>query len=150
MSSVSIAPDGVVLSPGDSPKQPRGAIPDDASSKERTSSLDIENMARTTGLEMPTQPPAPAMNNRSKSRSRESLFLLLITLSQLVQMIPLGAGINSGLAIGERLGADRLGSVWVVASYPLTQGTFVLIGASCCITFCFSASLKERTAHQTN
>ncbi|KAH8900011.1 MFS general substrate transporter [Thozetella sp. PMI_491] len=77
---------------------------------------------------MPIQPPLPATNKRSKSSSRENLFLLFITLSQLVQMIPLGAGINSGLAIGERLGADRLESVWVVASYPLTQGTFVLIG----------------------
>ena len=54
--------------------------------------------------------------------------MVFITLTQLVQMIPLGAGINSGLAIGKALGATRVESVWIVASYPLTQGAFVLIG----------------------
>lgn len=54
--------------------------------------------------------------------------MTFITLTQLVQMIPLGAGINSGLAIGEALGATRIEAVWIVASYPLTQGAFVLIG----------------------
>lgn len=54
--------------------------------------------------------------------------MVFITLTQLVQMIPLGAGINSSLAIGEALGATNAQSVWIVASYPLTQGAFVLIG----------------------
>lgn len=62
------------------------------------------------------------------SALRQNLFMTFITLTQLVQMIPLGAGINSGLAIGEALGATRIESVWIVASYPLTQGAFVLIG----------------------
>ncbi|KAK2021798.1 MFS general substrate transporter [Colletotrichum zoysiae] len=43
-------------------------------------------------------------------------------------MIPYGAGINSALAIGEQLGATPSESAWIVAAYPLTQGTFVLIG----------------------
>lgn len=59
---------------------------------------------------------------------QENIFLFFLTLSQLVQMIPLGAGINSGLAIGEALGASHIQSVWIVASYPLTQAAFVLIG----------------------
>ena len=59
---------------------------------------------------------------------RQNIFMIFITLTQLVQMIPLGAGINSGLAIGKALGATRVESVWIVASYPLTQGAFVLIG----------------------
>ena len=54
--------------------------------------------------------------------------MLFITLTQLVQMIPLGAGINSSLAIGEALGATHIQSAWIAASYPLTQGSFVLIG----------------------
>lgn len=62
------------------------------------------------------------------SELRQNLFMIFITLTQLVQMIPLGVGINSGLAIGEALGAPHLGSVWIVASYPMTQGAFVLIG----------------------
>ena len=62
------------------------------------------------------------------SNTRENLFMFFITLTQLVQMIPLGAGINSGLAIGEAVGATHIQSVWITASYPLTQGAFVLIG----------------------
>lgn len=59
---------------------------------------------------------------------QENIFLIFITLTQLVQMIPLGAGINSGLAIGAALGATQIQSVWIVVSYPLTQGAFVLVG----------------------
>ena len=62
------------------------------------------------------------------SELRQNLFMIFITLTQLVQMIPLGVGINSGLAIGEALGAPHISSVWIVASYPMTQGAFVLIG----------------------
>ncbi len=62
------------------------------------------------------------------SELRQNLFMIFITLTQLVQMIPLGVGINSGLAIGEALGAPHVSSVWIVASYPMAQGAFVLIG----------------------
>ena len=65
---------------------------------------------------------------RSPSEVRGNLFLLLITLTQLVQMIPLGVGINSGLALAAAVGGARINSAWIVASYPLTQGSFVLIG----------------------
>lgn len=63
------------------------------------------------------------------SNLRQNLFMVFITLAQLVQMVPLGAGINSSFAIGAALGATEAESVWIVASYPSTQGTFVLIGA---------------------
>lgn len=66
--------------------------------------------------------------------------MIFITLTQLVQMIPLGAGINSGLAIGKALGATRIESVWIVASYPLTQGAFVLIGK--CLAYQFPYTAK--------
>ena len=66
--------------------------------------------------------------NAAPSDLRQNLFLICITLTQLVQMIPLGVGINSGLALGKALGAPAIDSVWIVASYPLTQGSFVLIG----------------------
>ncbi|KAI0096752.1 MFS general substrate transporter [Nemania sp. FL0031] len=62
------------------------------------------------------------------SNARENAILLLLTISQLVQILPLGIGINAGLEIGRRLGASSIQSTWVVASYPLTQGSFVLIG----------------------
>jgi MFS family permease len=66
--------------------------------------------------------------NPSATATRETVFLVLITLTQLVQSIPLGAGINSGLAIGSSLGSPPSSAAWIVASYPLTQGAFVLIG----------------------
>jgi hypothetical protein len=66
--------------------------------------------------------------NQPLSENRNRFLLIFITLNQLVQCIPLGAGINSGLAIGASLGASPVASVWVVAFYPLTAGTFVLIG----------------------
>ncbi|KAH7324920.1 major facilitator superfamily domain-containing protein [Stachybotrys elegans] len=43
-------------------------------------------------------------------------------------MIPYGAGINSALDIGRQLGVSPGESAWIVAAYPLTQGTFVLMG----------------------
>ena len=70
----------------------------------------------------------PSDSGPLRSEARGNLFLVFITLTQLVQMIPLGAGINSGLAIGKSLGASRIASAWVTSSYPLTQGAFVLIG----------------------
>ena len=79
----------------------------------------IDNVSPEATVENPVTNPSVLQQN---------LFLVFITLTQLVQMIPLGAGINSSLAIGEALGATRNESVWIVASYPLTQGTFVLIG----------------------
>ena len=79
------------------------------------------NMADTTG-------PLSRDDPRLRSNVRQNLFMVFITLTQLVQMIPLGVGINSSLAIGEALDASHIDSVWIVASYPLTQGAFVLIG----------------------
>lgn len=75
-------------------------------------------------------------SNPPPSELRQNFFMVFITLTQLVQMIPLGAGINSGLAIGQALGATNIQSVWIVASYPLTQGSFVLIGKLSFFSFC--------------
>ena len=78
-----------------------------------------------------TDPSSETVMQQSNSplgELRQNLFLVSITLTQLVQMIPLGVGINSGLALGEAMGASGVTSVWIVASYPLTQGSFVLIG----------------------
>jgi hypothetical protein len=83
-------------------------------------SMPDENRKEAEGLQdMGSNPP---------SEFRQDLFMVFITLTQLVQMIPLGAGINSSLALGAAVGATRIQSVWIVASYPLTQGSFVLIG----------------------
>jgi len=78
-----------------------------------------ENDVEQSALQTPTE---------HRSKRKENLFMVLITLTQLVQLIPFGAGINSGLSIGKSLGATQAQSVWIAASYPLTQGSFVLIG----------------------
>lgn len=97
----------------------------------------IDSRASEYGMEISSVSPknnilleAPVLKSNSTimSPKRQNLFMVFITLTQLVQMIPLGAGINSSLAIGEALGATNAESVWIVASYPLTQGAFVLIG----------------------
>jgi hypothetical protein len=72
--------------------------------------------------------PTPPMSKSGMSEARQNLLLLFMSLSQLLQMITVGVGINSGPAIGAALRANAIQSVWVVASYPLTQGSFVLIG----------------------
>ncbi|PON22086.1 hypothetical protein TGAM01_v208960 [Trichoderma gamsii] len=74
--------------------------------------------------------PAPNLSDQvpKPRRSRDALISAAIVLTQLVQMIPYGAGINGGLEIGKRVGATPAESAWIVASYPLTQGAFVLMG----------------------
>ena len=94
--------------------------------KETSSTTPIDNMLPEATLQK---------SNTTPSELRQNLFMIFITLTQLVQMIPLGAGINSGLAIGEAVGANHIESTWIVASYPLPQGAFVLIGE--CSPDCF-------------
>ena len=62
------------------------------------------------------------------SQARKNILMIFVVLTQLVQMIPFGAGINSSLSIAKSLGATPIQAVWIAASYPLTQGTFVLMG----------------------
>jgi hypothetical protein len=97
------------------PPQPKDLSPRGDDEKENYNAVLCTEPAMKTG-------PVPP------SELRQNLFMIFITLTQLVQMIPLGVGINSGLAIGEALDAPPINSVWIVTSYPLTQGAFVLIG----------------------
>ncbi|KAF5526526.1 putative MFS-type transporter [Colletotrichum aenigma] len=59
---------------------------------------------------------------------RKAAASACIILWQFIQMIPLGAGINGGLNMAKQLGVLPAFAIWIVASYPLTQGTFVLMG----------------------
>lgn len=97
---------------------PRPASKDESNKETYSSSANV--LLESGGNTPPT--------NEVPSLLRQNIFMVFITLTQLVQMIPLGAGINSSFAIGAALGASEAQSVWIVASYPLTQGTFVLIG----------------------
>jgi MFS family permease len=46
---------------------------------------------------------------------------------QMVQMFAYGAGVVGALTIGRNIGISDVESTWIDASYPLTQGAFVLI-----------------------
>jgi hypothetical protein len=49
-------------------------------------------------------------------------------MTQLLQMIPYGAGVNGSLAVTSSITGSQSKASWVAASYPLTQGAFILIG----------------------
>jgi MFS family permease len=88
------------------------AMADTPSSKEEN--LDLEKTATTKTL----------------TGARANAFTVFVVLTQLVQMIPYGVGINSGLSIASQLGASPDKGAWIAAAYPLTQGSFVLIGGT--------------------
>ncbi|KAI0845727.1 MFS general substrate transporter [Daldinia vernicosa] len=60
-------------------------------------------------------------------KSRRLATTTLIVACNLMQMICNLIGIAGGLVISERLGVSGVHANWVGASYPLTQGTFVLV-----------------------
>jgi MFS family permease len=72
-------------------------------------------------------PPVEKVQTQT-SQTRKNIFMVFVVLTQLVQMVPFGAGINSSLSIARSLGATETEAAWIAASYPLTQGTFVLMG----------------------
>jgi MFS family permease len=57
-------------------------------------------------------------------------LVIFVVLAQLINMIPFGAGINAGFGIPEKLGVDESLGSWIAAAYPLTSGSFVLIGGT--------------------
>ncbi|ETI19980.1 hypothetical protein G647_08995 [Cladophialophora carrionii CBS 160.54] len=67
-------------------------------------------------------------NKPQFTRTQGFVLATTIVMTQFVQMAPFGAGINGALAIGKQLGATEYSSAWIAASYPLTQGAFVLMG----------------------
>lgn len=61
------------------------------------------------------------------SKKRAYILMILVVLTQGVQMFAYGAGIVGSLTVGHAVGASDTLSTWIAASYPLTQGSFVLI-----------------------
>jgi MFS family permease len=61
---------------------------------------------------------------------RANYFILFIVLAQLIQLVQYGAGINMAFVVAPQLGASMIEGAWIASSYPLTQGTFVLIGGT--------------------
>ncbi|KAI0337048.1 MFS general substrate transporter [Trametopsis cervina] len=59
---------------------------------------------------------------------RQVIVMTFVALTQLVQMCQFGSGIDVGLSIAESFGVPPESAPWVAASYPLTQGAFLLTG----------------------
>lgn len=62
---------------------------------------------------------------QSMSKPRKIAIAVFIVTSNLVQIISAVLGITSGLAIAGVTGPKKAN--WIAVSYPLTQGTFVLV-----------------------
>jgi MFS family permease len=60
--------------------------------------------------------------------SRKLTIAAFVILSQLIQMIPYGAGIVGAPGISKELNVPLSKGVWIAASYPLTQGAFIIAG----------------------
>ncbi|KAL5085617.1 hypothetical protein Trisim1_010101 [Trichoderma cf. simile WF8] len=75
------------------------------------------------------QPTFEAVNATSITKRHRLLIVIFIVSSNMVQMISNMVGLAAGLEISNSLGyATGPGKAnWAAASYPLTQGTFVLI-----------------------
>ncbi|KAK1241325.1 hypothetical protein MKX08_001299 [Trichoderma sp. CBMAI-0020] len=74
----------------------------------------------------------PALNSTVSrattiSKKRAYTLMILVVLTQGVQMFAYGAGIVGALKVGRAVGASDSLATWIAASYPLTQGSFVLI-----------------------
>lgn len=74
----------------------------------------------------------PALNTTvsratTVSKKRAYTLMILVVLTQGVQMFAYGAGIVGSLTVGHAVGASDTLSTWIAASYLLTQGSFVLI-----------------------
>lgn len=61
------------------------------------------------------------------SKKRANAFITVVVLTQLVQMMDFGSGIVSASIIGNTLGVTPAQAAWIASSYPLTQGSFVLV-----------------------
>ncbi|EKM53882.1 uncharacterized protein PHACADRAFT_29187 [Phanerochaete carnosa HHB-10118-sp] len=80
-----------------------------------------------------TIPPSEARERAAThdelSMQRKILIMASLVGTQLVQMVAFGGGIDGGLVIPSRLGEFSPGATaWIAASYPLTQGAFILPG----------------------
>ncbi|KAI1089182.1 MFS general substrate transporter [Rostrohypoxylon terebratum] len=85
----------------------------------------------------PSQPATPSSEDIQRvfdvaplnvsNKGRRLVITTLIVACNLMQMICNMLGVAGGLTVSERLGVSGVHANWVGASYPLTQGTFVLI-----------------------
>ncbi|KAK9452800.1 major facilitator superfamily-domain-containing protein [Dipodascopsis uninucleata] len=85
--------------------------------------------ATALGFSTPDRPAFEAVSPQVMSKERRLIVIVFIVTSNMVQMVSNMVGIAAGLEISSALGyAVGPGKAnWIAASYPLTQGTFVLM-----------------------
>ncbi|VDC04336.1 unnamed protein product [Peniophora sp. CBMAI 1063] len=72
---------------------------------------------------------AKALEHHELPMSHKLVIMASVVGTQLIQTISFGAGIVASLTLSTQLGAPSPASAaWIAASYPLTQGAFVLPG----------------------
>ncbi|EKM52644.1 uncharacterized protein PHACADRAFT_186753 [Phanerochaete carnosa HHB-10118-sp] len=77
----------------------------------------------------PLEEKESALLHHELTMPRKILIMASLVGTQLVQTIAFGGGLEAGLVIPPRLGVSSPGATaWIAASYPLTQGAFILPG----------------------
>ena len=66
----------------------------------------------------------PRKLHHELGNARRYAIMASLVLSQLVQMVPYGAGINSSYVIAAQLGGTELEASWIAASYPYVLPSF--------------------------
>ncbi|KAI0881358.1 MFS general substrate transporter [Annulohypoxylon maeteangense] len=102
----------------------------------RVSEEKVDRTIYNVELQTP-QPPIPSPEEIQRvfdvaplnvtNKRRRLAITTLIVACNLMQMICNMMGVAGGLIVSKRLGVSGVHANWVGASYPLTQGTFVLI-----------------------
>ncbi|KAM0453360.1 hypothetical protein ACHAO4_004953 [Trichoderma viride] len=84
----------------------------------------------TTTIDAEPTVPTEAEGGLSKEQQgiRKHLIALSIVLCQLIVALPFGSGLLISYTIPQKLGSDPSLGIWIAASYPLTEATFVLMG----------------------
>ncbi|KAJ5677665.1 uncharacterized protein N7477_003298 [Penicillium maclennaniae] len=73
------------------------------------------------------QPVFEQLSSSRNTKSRRVAITTLLVLANLVQMTVNFAGIAGGSRLSQSMGVDKTYASWIGASYPMTQGTLVLI-----------------------
>ncbi|KAI2627897.1 MFS general substrate transporter [Hypomontagnella submonticulosa] len=123
-----------LTSGANSPAAPCIVASENAASRISWESLDQPTNNGESQLPRSTVPPPEGIQrifdvaplNVTNKRRRLAITTLIVGCN-LMQMICNLIGIAGGLVISQRLGVSGVHANWVGASYPLTQGTFVLV-----------------------
>ncbi|KAI9068001.1 MFS general substrate transporter [Trametes sanguinea] len=97
----------------------------------RTSTPTREPSEAETAIPTPEDAPLTARRiaHEDLSDARKNVIMVSVVGTQLVQLVAFGGGVLAGRVVPAALGeTSQAANAWVAASYPLTQGAFILPG----------------------